>query len=195
MTWLARPLQELRLGQPSGPQIHLVGFVQQLGGAKKVFFLQNRRLDHQSQGGLPFSYGLERPLQGASLPIGGVGLHPLLILPSDGRPVKDPHLQKGPSVEHLIRRPFRNQNLGQGLAHAAALRRAVVEEHHGIQPQMQFAHQVHDILRFIAPIDAPAREVITPQNHLRMVVDGSQGRRFIVLADDAKQHTRARQSF
>ncbi len=55
--------------------------------------------------------------------------------------------------------PVRDQHRGQGLAHATALEGTVVDEDDRFQPEVQFLHELDDVVCLVVPVDAPSGQV------------------------------------
>src|SRR5207244_8088308 len=78
-------------------------------------------------------------------------------------------------------------------ADTCAFDRAVINEHDGIEAKAQFLDHIDDVRRLVTPVDAPCREVVQSQDHLRVLSDRLESHRLVVLADDSEQDPSSRQ--
>ena len=191
---LRRPRLQFRLGQPPRGEIQLIRLVQQLRGAREVRGVEflDRDLDVQTLE--PFVERAGLAFEVRALPIRDVALGARGILRAEHRRVEAAQAEQGALVEHRVLRPLRHEHLGQGLAHARALNGIVVEEHDGLQAEVQLRRQLDEVRGLVLPVDAPAGEVLDPELHLGMPPDGFERDGLLVLADDAEHEAAARES-
>ena len=73
-----------------------------------------------------------------------------------------------------------------------SLSRVVVDEHHAVEPDVQFVGQLLDVARLVVPIDPVRGDVFHRQDHVGMFLEGFKNVLFIVLAADRENHALAR---
>ena len=78
-------------------------------------------------------------------------------------------------------------NLRQIRAYLEPLGRVVVDEHEGVEPQVQFAGQLLQVLRLGMPINAPSCHVVATQEHPGMPVQDIEDIAFLIPADQDHQ--------
>ena len=96
-------------------------------------------------------------------------------------------------VARLVLRPLGDEHFGQRLADARALDRVVVDEDDRLQTEVQLLHEVGDVLRLVAPVDAPAGEVLLLDDHLGVDCDRFERDGLFVLADDGERDAALRE--
>ena len=86
-----------------------------------------------------------------------------------------------------------NGHLGYHPPHEFPLGRVVVHEDHAVEPDVELGRQLADIARFVAPVDAPRGEIITPQHQFRVALPHLEHVGLVVLAAHGQDHPRAGQ--
>src|SRR5437762_10738163 len=96
-------------------------------------------------------------------------------------------------VKELLFGPFGHEHFGQRLAHARAFDRIVVDEDHGLEPEIQIGREIEDVLGLVGPVDLPSDEVFLTEHHLGMLEHRLERDRLFVLAHDAEDDAPALQ--
>ncbi len=89
----------------------------------------------------------------------------------------------------------RHVDLWQRLAHTSAFDRVVVDEHDGLQAEIQFLGKFHDVPRLVGPVDPPADKFRFTQHHRGVFANRLERHALFDLADDASTTPRRVRSF
>lgn len=185
-------VERAQLGGGPAPrgEVELVGALGQLGGALQIGLPQRLHLHLQVQAG---QEGREAGRPPSDLLSRRVLLdhrcaREILSRGHARVGVQTPVvLQKG-SERLRIPRKLYSEHLGQALAHLPTLDGVVVQEDEALQPETQRKCERGEVLVFGSPVDAPGREVLAADDHVRVCVEHRDHVGFVVLARQAEQH-------
>src|SRR5262249_6521186 len=62
-------------------------------------------------------------------------------------------------------------------------------EHDGVKTEVQLLDHIDDVRRLVIPVDAPCREVVQSQDHLRMPLDRLERHGLVVLTNDREYYS------
>ena len=84
-------------------------------------------------------------------------------------------------VQGRIGRQFRDCDPRQLTAHNIPLKRVIIDEYHGIQADIQPLGDISKIASLVCPVGGEAGDVLTPQYHLRVLLERFERVRLIIL--------------